>query len=69
MKIRFKDLSSNQSVLFPSNLLERIPDNHPVLIVNQVIDELNIDCLLSRYEGSGASAYHPRMLVKVLFYA
>ena len=56
-------------MLFPSNLLERIPDNHPVLIVNQVVDQLNIDCLLSKYKGGGTSAYHPRMLLKVLFYA
>lgn len=69
MKIRFKELSSNQSVLFPTNLLERIPSNHPVLIVNQVVDQLNIDCLLSRYKGGGTSAYHPRMLLKVLFYS
>jgi transposase len=68
-KIRFKELSSNQSVLFPSNLLEGIPKHHPVLIVNQVVDQLNIDCLFSKYKGGGSSAYHPRMLLKVLFYA
>jgi transposase len=68
-KIVFKTLSSNQSVLFPTNLLERIPAHHPVLIVNQVVDGLNIDCLLSKYKGGGSSAYHPRMLLKVLFYA
>ncbi len=68
-KIVFKRLSSNQSVLFPCNLLERIPENHPVLIVNQIVDQLNIDCLLSKYKGGGTSAYHPRMLLKVLFYA
>lgn len=69
MKIRFKELVSNQSVLFPSNLLERIPDNHPVLIVNQVVEELNLEKLFSSYHKRGASAYHPRMLLKVLFYA
>ncbi len=68
-KIVFKTLNSNQSVLFPCNLLERIPANHPVLIVNQIVDQLNIDCLLSKYKGGGTSAYHPRMLLKVLFYA
>lgn len=68
-KIIFKELTSNQCVLFPSNLLERIPKHHPVLIVNQVVDQLNIDCLLSKYKGGGTSAYHPRMLLKVLFYA
>ncbi|MDR2926696.1 MAG: hypothetical protein LBV41_00605 [Cytophagaceae bacterium] len=45
-KIVFKALSSNQYILFPTNLLERIPANHPVLIVNQVVDQLNIDRLL-----------------------
>ena len=68
-KIHFKELSSNQTVLFPSNLLDRIPSNHPVLIVNQVVDQLNIDSLLFQYKGGGTSAYHPRMLLKVLFYA
>lgn len=68
-KIRFKELISNQCVLFPSNLLDHIPDNHPVLVVNQVVDELNITCLLSQYKGGGSSAYHPRMMLKVLFYA
>ena len=68
-KIVFKELTSNQCVLFPSNLLERIPSHHPVLIVNQVVDQLNIDCLFSKYKGGGTSAYHPRMLLKVLFYA
>jgi transposase len=49
--------------------LERIPENHPVLIVNQVVDQLNLDKLLSTYHKRGASSYHPRMLLKVLFYA
>ncbi len=33
------------------------------------MDQLNIDCLLSKYKGSGTSAYPPRMLLKILFYA
>lgn len=69
MKIPFKSLSNNQIVLFPSNLLERIPSNHPVLIVNQVVDSLNLDKVFSTYSGRGASSYHPRMMLKVLFYA
>lgn len=68
-KIVFKELISNQNVLFPVSLSEKIPVNHPVRIVNQVVDSLNIDCLLSQYKGGGRSAYHPRMLLKVLFYS
>jgi len=68
-KIVFKELTSNQTVLFPSNLLDQIPENHPVLLINQVVDSLNLDKVFSTYHTRGASSYHPRMMLKVLFYA
>ncbi len=68
-KIIFKELTSNQNVLFPVSLSERIPSNHPVRVVNQVVDSLHIDNLLSKYKGGGTSSYHPRMMLKVLFYS
>ena len=68
-KIAFKELTSNQNVLFPVSLSEKIASNHPVRIVNQVVDCLDITCLLSGYKGGGTSSYHPRMMLKVLFYA
>lgn len=68
-KIVFKEYTPNQTLLFPSNLEELIDQNHPVRIVNQVIDQLNIDPLTARFKGGGTSSYHPRMLLKVLVYA
>ena len=68
-KIVFKELTSNQNVLFPVSLSERIGWNHPVRIVDQVVNGLNIDGLLSKYKGGGTSSYHPRMMLKILFYA
>ena len=68
-KIVFKELTSNQNVLFPTNLLEHIPENHPVLLINQVVDGLNLDQIFSTYHTRGASSYHPRMMLKVLFYS
>jgi len=49
-KIVFKELTSNQNVLFPVSLSDRIPSNHPVRVVNQVVDSLDITCLLSKYK-------------------
>lgn len=68
-KIVFKELTSNQNVLFPVSLSEKIAPNHPVRIVNSVVDALDISNLLSSYKGGGTSSYHPRMMLKVLFYA
>ena len=68
-KIVFKELTSNQNVLFPVSLSEKIAPNHPVRVVNSVVDALDISCLLLAYKGGGTSSYHPRMMLKVLFYA
>ena len=66
--IQFKSDNQNQSVLFPSRLDENIPAIHPVRIVNEIVDKLDIRDLLSEYKGGDTSAYHPRMLLKILIY-
>ena len=37
--------------------------------MNAIVDNLYIIRIEDSYEGGGASSYHPRMLVKVVFYA
>jgi transposase len=49
-------------------LEELILPNHPVRIVNQVVDNLNLDPILAKYEGGGCPPYHPRLMLKVLVY-
>lgn len=68
-KIPFKDYNQGLLNLFPSRLDENIPENSPVRMINQIVDELDISPLLGTYSGGGTSSYHPRMLLKVLFYA
>ena len=68
-KIVFKELTSKQIVLFPENISDRIPVNHPVRIVDQVVDSIDISSIISEYKGGGTSSFHPRMMIKVLFYS
>lgn len=56
-------------MLLPPDLEELIPANHPVRIINAVLDNLNIVKVENKYKGGGTSSYHPRMLLKVLVYA
>lgn len=67
-KAPFKEYNQQQIQLLPPDLGELIPENHLVRIVNQVVDRLDISSIINQYEGGGASAYHPKMLVKVLLY-
>ena len=50
-KVVFKDYSPNQILLLPPSLEDMIDPNHPVRVVNQVIDSLDLDLLMKKYKG------------------
>lgn len=55
-------------MLLPPSLEELIAADHPVRVVSDVVDRINIEPLLMHYKPGGTSVYHPRMLLKVLIY-
>ena len=67
-KVVFKTYSPNQGMLLPPSLDELIAAAHPVRVVNEVIELLNLELLEKAYKGGGTSSYHPRMLLKILVY-
>lgn len=67
-KVVFKDYNPKQNFLLPPSLEELIEENHPVRTVSDVIDGLDLACLIRNYKPGGTSSYHPRMLLKVLVY-
>ncbi|TYP89282.1 transposase, partial [Sphingobacterium allocomposti] len=67
--ILFKALPSNSPSLFPEDIFAKIPAGHPVRLVNEVVEKLNIDPIIGQYKGGGTTGFHPRMMIKVLFYA
>lgn len=64
----FKPYNQNQTLLFPPNLSDMIPEEHPVRMVSTIVDKLDISEILATYKGGGTSSYHPRMLLKVTIY-
>jgi transposase len=65
----FKSHQFGQIVLLPPSLDELIDKNHPVRIVSQIIDQIDITLMEKQYKGGGTSSYHPRILLKILVYA
>jgi len=53
----------------PPTLDELVAKNHPVRVVNEVLDKVDITRLIEQYKPGGTSSYHPRMLLKVMVYA
>ena len=67
--MNFKHYNQNQLVLFPYSFEELIPENHPVRIVNDILERINIDPLLKAYSREGNPSYHPGMMLKVMVFA
>src|SRR5882672_5221483 len=67
--VAFKVYMQHQAMLLPPSLDELIAADHPVRIVNQVLEKIDIEPLLKKYTGGGSSSFHPRMLLKVLVFA
>lgn len=68
MQAVFKPHSVHQQDLFPLNLGELVPESHAARLIDKVVEKLDISEILSKYRGGGTSSYHPRMLLKILFY-
>ena len=67
--MNFKHYNQNQLVLFPYSFEDLIPENHPVRIVNDILEKVNIDPLLKAYSKEGNPSYHPVMMLKVMVFA
>jgi transposase len=68
-KAAFKSYNQGQITLFPTSLDEKIPQNSPVRLINQIVDNLDITKVFDTYKGGGTSAYHPRMMLKVVLFS
>lgn len=68
-KITFKPYNVNQPQLIPMDYDSLIPKDHPVRLINDIVEQLDLSCLRRTYKGGGQSGYDPRMLLKVLIYA
>jgi transposase len=65
----FKQYSQGQICMFPRSLDEKIPENAPVRLVSQIVDNLDISEITDSYKGGGSSSYNPRMMLKLILFA
>ncbi len=68
-EVTFKPYNQHQLSFLPPSLDELIDEEHPVRLVNRIIDEIDLSPLIRSYKSGGTSSYHPVMLLKVLLYA
>src|SRR5699024_9894308 len=65
----FRLVDRATSFLLPPSVDEWLPDDHLARFVVEITDQLDISAIERQYTGSGSDAYHPRMLLALLFYS
>ncbi len=69
LSVVFKANHQHQIMAFPPSLDELVAADHPVRVVHDVLERVDITAIMQQYKPGGASSYHPRMLLKTLVYA
>jgi len=65
----FRDYDQMQSFFINVTKQGFLDDNHPVVLIDAIIEKLDLTAVYEVYSKEGRPAYHPRMMLKILFYA
>ena len=58
----------DQQHLFPPSIQDWLPEEHLARFVVDIVSQLNLQPLAETYAGKGFKAYHPEILLSLLFY-
>ena len=68
MSSKFQPINRDTPYLLPPSVQDWLPEKHLARFVVEIVDQLDLNPLLTRYEGGGKQPYHPAMLLALLFY-
>ncbi len=69
-KVMYKSYHPNEKLLFPPNLGDFIPQDAPVRLISDIVDNMNLKEIHESYSKStdGQPPYHPAMLLKAVLF-
>ena len=68
MSGRFVSVDRDTAFLLPPSVQEWLPENHLARFVVEIVERLDLGKLTTAYRGRGSEAFHPAMMVSLLFY-
>ena len=69
MTDQFRPLGRETPIFLPPSIQEWLPEQHLARFVVEIVEQLDLGGITSRYGGSvRRRAYHPALLVALLFY-
>ena len=68
MSSNFISTNREQQYLFPPSIQDWLPEDHLARFVVDIVSQLNLRPITKAYVGRGSRAYHPQILLSLLFY-
>jgi len=68
MSDKFRTIDRDTAYLLPPSLQDWLPEKHLARFVVDMVEQLDLRELESRYGGGGKAPYHPALLLALLFY-
>jgi transposase len=65
---KFIPTNRDQQYLFPPAIQDWLPEKHLARFIVDIVSQLNLRPLAEAYAGKGLKAYHPNILLSLLFY-
>jgi len=65
---KFVPTNRDQQLLFPPAIQDWLPERHLARFIVDIVSQLDLRPLAETYTGKGLKAYHPEILLSLLFY-
>ena len=66
--MNFREYDQEQGQFIAIDLSRAIEEDHPARIINDIVESLDLSKIYDSYSDEGNPSYHPKMMLKVLFY-
>lgn len=68
MSLNVRNYNNKDKLLFPASIGDYLPKDHLAWIIDEVVEQLDLGCLYKKVSFVDNPSYHPKMMLKVLFY-
>lgn len=68
MLMNVRNYNNKEMLLFPASIGDYLPKDHLAWVIDEVVNQLDLGCLYKKVPSVGNPSYHPKMMLKVLFY-
>ena len=67
-KWTFRPVDRSTPDMFPASVDDYLPERHLARFVVEVVEQLDLDPFIKSYSGRGSKAWHPSLMLSLLFY-